>query len=313
MDCVNHPGVNATAYCQNCGKPMCSTCMRQEPGGQILCEPCWTAWRSMQPPIAIPPPEGPSPAVAAVLGFIPGVGAMYNGQFIKGFIHVAVFAMLVIAAGHFGIFGLFIAAWVLYQPFEAYHTAKARRDGEPLPDPLGLNELASWFHPSNQTEFRWWGHAGGGMPPAGTAQGQPAAPGPGAPYAPPYYPNQYQAGYQPPPFAGAQPAAGFAAPPQEYPGYPPPASHRRRPEPVAAIVLIGLGVLFLFGQMDWFSGRVFEFSWPVLLIGLGIWLFFRRMHVPPGLPGEGPAGPSGNRPSGNGAPEEEKQPQGGSI
>ncbi len=92
----------------------------------------------------VPPPVGePSPGLAALLGFIPGVGAMYNGQFVKGMVHVVIFAVLVSAAHVFGVFGLFIAAWIFYQVFEAYQTAKARRDGDPLPDPLGLNELSN--------------------------------------------------------------------------------------------------------------------------------------------------------------------------
>ena len=38
--------------------------------------------------------------------------------------------------------------WVFYQAFEAYHTAKARRDGLPLPDPFGLNNIRTrWEHP----------------------------------------------------------------------------------------------------------------------------------------------------------------------
>ena len=88
---------------------------------------------------------GPSPGLAALLGFIPGVGAMYNGQFVKGMVHVVIFAVLVSAAHVYGVFGLFIAAWIFYQVFEAYQTAKARRDGDPLPDPLGLNEVSNWF------------------------------------------------------------------------------------------------------------------------------------------------------------------------
>jgi hypothetical protein len=43
------------------------------------------------------------------------------------------------------------------------------------------------------------------------------------------------------------------------------------------VILIALGVLFLMGHFDWFSGRMFEFTWPVLLIGLGVWLIVRRM------------------------------------
>ena len=336
MDCVNHPGVQATAYCQNCGKAMCAACVRQEPGGQILCEPCWTAWQSVRAPFAVPPAPGhPNPALAAVLGILPGVGAMYNGQFVKGFIHVAVFAVLVSISHSSGVFGLFVAAWVVYQVFEAYHTAKARRDGEPLPDPLGLNELAGWFHTGIQTEFR----RGHGVPPptappaAGAASAAPphapaagyAPAGGGYPppgYAPPYpppYAHPYQSGYQPP---FAAPAAGFTGYPPP-PGYPPagygppvppgPPAHWRRPEPIAAILLIGMGVLFLLGQMDWFSGRVFEYMWPLLLIGLGAWLLFRRMNVPRPLPGAAPVPPAAPpAENGEGSHEIEKH-QGGSL
>ena len=48
MDCVNHTGVNATAYCQSCGKALCAGCVRNAAGGQILCEPCWTAWHTCE-------------------------------------------------------------------------------------------------------------------------------------------------------------------------------------------------------------------------------------------------------------------------
>ena len=242
--------------------------------------------------------DGPNPDRCRGAGIFPGVGAMYNGQFLKGFIHVAIFAVLVSAAGHFGLFGLFIAAWVLYQIFEAYHTARARRDGEPLPDPLGLNELAGWFHPGMQSEFRRnHGAAAAGFPAAGgPAVGQGAAQVPPASgfapsggYAPPYsapHQNPYQSGYQAPPFTGYPPAGGYPAgfvPPEPGAGFPggyppvPPVPWRRR-EPIAAIVLIALGVLFLLGQWDWLSGRLFAYALPVLLIGLGVWLIIRRMQ-----------------------------------
>jgi hypothetical protein len=150
-------------------------------------------------------------------------------------------------ASHFGIFGLFIAAWVLYQSFEAYHTAKARRDGLPLPDPLGLNDLANWVS-------------------LGGRQQPPQAAGAAADTQQPY-----AAPYQPPyPGPGAPPPEGYVPP------MPMPPVHYRRREPVAAILLIGMGVLFLLAQFDLFSGRLFEFAWPVLLIGLGAWLLVRR-------------------------------------
>lgn len=268
MDCVNHTGVNATAYCQSCGKALCAGCVRQAAGGQILCEPCWTAWNSYQQPFAIPNAGGPSPAAAAILGLIPGVGAMYNGQFIKGLIHVVIFAILVSAAHLYGIFGLFIAAWIIYQSFEAYHTAKARRDGMPLPDPLGLNEVGNWFNPRAQAQYPpppGMGPVGPGPTDPGQAGGQTAA-----------TPGGYQTPYQQGPYQQTPYQTPYQNPytPPVPPG--PPVGWRRR-EPIGAIVLIALGVIFLLGQLDIFSGRLVEFTWPLLLIGLGVWLIVRRL------------------------------------
>lgn len=154
MDCLNHPGREAKSFCQNCGKPMCVECVRRTPSGHILCEQCLLTsqpnanqefWQAAQAFVANA--QGvPNPSAAAVLGLIPGVGAMYNGQLFKGLIHVVIFAVLVSMAQSYGVFGIFIGAWVLYQSFEAYQTAKARRDGTPLPDPFGLNELGGWLN-----------------------------------------------------------------------------------------------------------------------------------------------------------------------
>lgn len=274
MDCVNHSGVPASAYCQNCGKALCPTCVRGGAGGQILCEPCYMAWQQVPNPFVAPPPGAPNPGAAAVLGLIPGVGAMYNGQFFKGLVHVVIFAVLISATStvHGGwdvFFGLMIPAWIFYQSFEAFHTARARRDGQPLPDPLGLNELGSWLnigstHPQAPPPP-------GAMPPnpanpAANAAG--AYPPPyGAPGAPPYAP--YTPGYVDPNMPPVPPACG---------------PYWRRKEPIGAIVLIALGLLFLLGQMDIFNGKLFEYFWPLLLIGLGVWLMVRRANETKGGP-----------------------------
>ena len=250
--------------------------MRTGANGQILCQPCATAWQSVPNPFipfAAPPPGAPNPSAAAVLGLIPGVGAMYNGQFFKGFIHVVIFAVLVSISSHYPIFGLFIAAWVLYQSFEAYHTARARRDGTPLPDPLGLNEVGNWLNLGAKPHDPSQGAGPGPAPGAGTGTASGG-------YQPPY-----QAPYQPP----GQP--GFQAPPWTPVGGPvdpnmPPSSARtasvppvywRRKEPIGAIVLIGLGIMFLLGQLDIFNGRFWDFMWPLFLIGLGLWLMLNRV------------------------------------
>ena len=273
MDCVNHTGTSATAFCQNCGKAICTDCVRNAAGGQVLCEPCWTAWQGFQQPFAPAPTAGPNPIAAAILGVIPGVGAMYNGQFFKGLIHVVVFAFLISLTDHNGIFGIFIAAWVVYQSFEAFHTAKARRDGQPLPDPFGLNQVGEWL--SGAARGQMAGPAQG-QGPASTTQGQGAQGGYQAPYQ-----NPYQGSNQPPyPNPYAPPGAGFPVPGMP-PAPLPPNSWRRR-EPVGAIVLIALGVLFLLGQFDLFSSRVFDFAWPLMLIALGVWLVIRRLGATQG-------------------------------
>ncbi len=291
MDCVNHSGVPATAFCQNCGKALCPNCVRNGAGGQILCEPCFMAYQTVPNPFVAPMAGAPNPAAAALLGLIPGVGAMYNGQFFKGLIHVVIFAVLISITEHYPIFGLFIAAWILYQSFEAFHTAKARRDGTPLPDPLGLNEVGNWLNLGAKHTPGQPGNFGGGVPGAGfPGPGMPGNPGGGpvggvgggpaggafqAPYTGPYQPP-YTGSYQPP----YPPPPGYIDP--SIPPMPPvPPVYWRRKEPLGAIVLIALGLLFLIGQ---WSGEVLKYSWPVLLIGLGVWLVIRQMGMTKGGP-----------------------------
>ena len=266
MDCVNHTGVNATAYCQSCGKALCAGCVRNAAGGQILCEPCWTAWHSYQQPFANPHAGSPSPSAAAVLGLIPGVGAMYNGQFIKGLIHVVIFAVLVSAAHLYGIFGIFIAAWIVYQSFEAYHTAKARRDGMPLPDPLGLNEVGNWINPGARGQYP--GQPGRGPGSEGQSPSQAAVSGWArrrrqAGYQTPYQ----QAPYQQAPYQQAPYQAPYQGP-YRGPYRVPPMFRRcrllgwRRKEPIGAIVLIGLGTAVSAGAAGYFL-------WPTWLSSPG--------------------------------------------
>jgi len=150
MNCANHPDAPAVAYCRTCGKPLCSTCSR-DVRGVVYCEECLASHvagtlpppaSAVVPPAGERPPGVPSPALATILGFIPGVGAMYNGEFAKGFVHVLIFATLIWMSDHFsGLFGIGVAAFYIYMPIEAYKTARAREMGLPAPDPLGLNNL----------------------------------------------------------------------------------------------------------------------------------------------------------------------------
>jgi hypothetical protein len=191
MNCANHPETPATAFCRECGKPMCQEC--QKPAlGSIYCaehEPAAAAPSFLPPqppPFASEPPRVPPrpesyvppaaspyaatggsytapsanpytappaaapheaeghPVLALILGFIPGVGAIYNGQYAKGLIHVVVFGLLIslVSSNHGPLepmFAILIAAWVFYMAFEAYHTARKKRYG------VAVEEFSSLF------------------------------------------------------------------------------------------------------------------------------------------------------------------------
>jgi hypothetical protein len=163
MNCFNHAETPAVAYCRTCGKALCADCKRTAQG-TIFCDEhapaaaiegairqavvdriaCETS-AAMNPPTPAPAPaqgsvavNDVSPGLACLLGFIPGVGAIYNGQYAKGLVHAIVFGLLVsiTSSGTAGdlepLFGILIGVWVMYMALEAYHTARKRRAGEPV-------------------------------------------------------------------------------------------------------------------------------------------------------------------------------------
>lgn len=247
MNCANHPEVSASAFCRECGKPMCADCQRPALGS-IYCAEDFPVAAAPASPISTPPPPprvdtappqsgyagstyssttnpypspytapaaqygpgnvvdpGAHPVLAFILGFIPGVGAIYNGQYAKGLIHAVIFGILISiisshrAAAPFTPFvAIMIAAWVLYQPFEAFHTARKRRYGQ------SVEEFSSLFDMRPQH----------GKFPAG------------------------------------------------------------------AVVLIGLGFLLLLDTTDIISLNTFFHYWPALLIVFGLYMLYNRLGAP---------------------------------
>jgi hypothetical protein len=167
MKCAVHTDVDATGYCRNCGKPMCPTCARPV-RGVLYCEDCLAAitGQATPPPPAsayTPPAVGASPTsayaappvgvpfrvtgrsspgAAFMLGLFPGLGAIYNGQYNKGLIHIAIFASIIVGfasdldGGFKAMLGIFLGGFVFYCAFEAMRTAQARNSGEVPADPL---------------------------------------------------------------------------------------------------------------------------------------------------------------------------------
>jgi hypothetical protein len=105
------------------------------------------------------PPVETHPRLAFLLGLIPGVGAIYNGQYAKGLVHALIFGLMITIldsqAGRgreFGlepVIGILLGVFVLYMAFEAHHTARRRQLGEPV------DEFSSVFRARH-------GHSSGG-------------------------------------------------------------------------------------------------------------------------------------------------------
>jgi TM2 domain-containing membrane protein YozV len=248
MNCTVHPESAATAYCRTCGKAMCEAC-KHTVHGVIYCEDC-LATRVNQPAVAyVPPPDATSPGLATLLGFIPGVGAMYNGQFFKGLIHLGIFVGIIgllnsgLPDGMEAMLGISLGVWVIYMVIDANKTARARRFGLPLPDPFGFE--------------RMFGGNTAATVPAGTV---------------------------PPPMAAYPPGGYVPGQPVPVVPYVEPVREPRQSSPVGAIVLIGLGVLLLLNQIGLWNFHWVGRAWPLILIGIGVWLFIRRF-------GSGPTSP----------------------
>jgi cell wall-active antibiotic response 4TMS protein YvqF len=153
MKCAFHADVDNTAFCIRCGKPLCAQCVRQVQSS-IYCETCLSeslggssaaagsAAGAAGPAAAAGIANGPMPRVQAaggsspeaafLLGLIPGVGAIYNAEYIKAALHVLIFATLVSIgdASHGSadaFWGLLAFGFYIYMPFEAFYTAKKRK------------------------------------------------------------------------------------------------------------------------------------------------------------------------------------------
>lgn len=129
------------AFCRACGKGLASDQVINYSGTVYCAEHAPQTASSQANPYTAPPPSPAyasniSPGLAFVLGLIPGVGAIYNGQYAKGFIHVlvtgVVFSLADRGAGLEAFAPILVFAWFFYMAFEAYHTARRRMLGEPV-------------------------------------------------------------------------------------------------------------------------------------------------------------------------------------
>jgi hypothetical protein len=163
MNCAVHPEAEASGYCRNCGKPMCTNCVR--PVKDVYyCEDCLAQVMGVPsnasvavpaaagdpgvPPVGIPAPltappaNAGNPGIAFLLGLIPGLGAIYNGEYNKALLHIVIFAFIILGLssdmgdGLQAVFVLAICIFPWYMAIDALRVAKAKATGTPLTDPL---------------------------------------------------------------------------------------------------------------------------------------------------------------------------------
>ena len=152
--CFQHPETEAVGFCRQCGKALCGDCKR-DVQGMFYCEPCLAASIGGAPAGAdtgaAPAPSDASgagnPVLAACLSFVPGLGAVYNGEYQKAIVFILIFAgaiALVDSGGDAEVFfALLIPAFFFYTIMDSYKVAKARSLGAAAPPQFDW-ELPDW-------------------------------------------------------------------------------------------------------------------------------------------------------------------------
>lgn len=160
MNCAVHPEREASGYCRHCGKAMCGECSHKV-RDVLYCEDCLAQQVGLPPAVATtgspataaspavyaPPPapaalSGHSPVVAFLLGFVPGLGAVYNGEYNKAIVHIVVFGGIILGLnsdlGEFthDFLVFLLCIFPFYMAIDAVRSAKVKATGEPLADPL---------------------------------------------------------------------------------------------------------------------------------------------------------------------------------
>jgi hypothetical protein len=125
MKCSYHPAVESQESCNACKKPLCGDCAHKIKG-KAYCQDCLiegAEWAATIKGLKLP---SDSPRRAALCAIIPGLGAVYNGEYLKAITYFAVWAALAMLGGR--VSGIFIFAaivFVLFTIFDAYRSAEA--------------------------------------------------------------------------------------------------------------------------------------------------------------------------------------------
>ena len=159
MECAFHPGAEAVSFCSNCGMPLCPECQLVS-NSRTLCQKCQQSLttqsaqgkspllRAANNAVLTTEPvkyahstrtslteQGYpfcSPGVSLAMGFIPGVGAICNGEYWKALLQVLIFSSLITLGRStesedvIPVLKLLAVLLYIYMPLEAYHVARKR-------------------------------------------------------------------------------------------------------------------------------------------------------------------------------------------
>lgn len=157
MYCVNHDTVESITQCHTCAKALCAEC-RHEVKGASYCGGCLE--QAIERPRVVPAEPPKTPGLAGVLsGLIPGLGALYNGQYAKAAFFPLIFFGLIDAAQHASggepFIGLSIAAVWIFGIVDSVKSARlinARAMAAPA-------DVAADILPRDDRESLGWGVA----------------------------------------------------------------------------------------------------------------------------------------------------------
>ncbi len=133
--CAYHPTHRAVVRCSACHRPLCPACDHRIKGFPY-CQDCIVQGvellrRSTPWPSATAERRPPSPRLAALCALVPGLGAVYNRQNVKAFLHFLLIIGLFDLADltDLAIFGVGGAVFYFFSILDAYRTAEAVAQG----------------------------------------------------------------------------------------------------------------------------------------------------------------------------------------
>ena len=126
MKCSYHPAVESQESCIICKKLLCNACTHTIKG-KAYCEDCLVRgaeWALTIKDLRLPTD---APKRAALCALIPGLGAVYNSEYMKAITYFAVWSALAALGSRVSsIFGFGAFVFLIFTMFDAYRIAEAK-------------------------------------------------------------------------------------------------------------------------------------------------------------------------------------------